>query len=61
MKTTIVLQRGAKLASLTAVVAVALAASAAGYWFGTRHAAAGRQSAQSATPATGAPAATDAA
>ena len=61
MKTTLANERGAKLASLAAVVAfVAVAAGGAGYWYGMRHAPTDRPSAQSAMPTTGAPVATDA-
>ena len=38
MKTHFANERGAKLASLATILVVAVGASGAGYWFGTRHA-----------------------
>ncbi len=57
MKTTVPNERGAKVASLVAVVAVVIAGSGAGYWFGMRQARLDHPQTQGAmtTPGTSAP------
>ena len=61
MKTTFANERGAKLASLAAILAVVIGASGAGYWFGMRHAQVDPPLTQGATPSTEKQATADAA
>ena len=55
MNATASLQRGATLATLFAVLAVAAIAAGAGFWFGARHSTVDRSAAQSASAILGAP------